>query len=177
MVSQIKVNEIIKQSGSSISIGESGDTITLPSTATLSNFPNNTPYFGAYLTSNQSVSTGASTIVTYNAEFFDSGGFFDTSTYRFTPTVSGYYEFFAQVKMDSSTDFNMLIINLRKNGSNVANGQNNNDHNNSVCTSAIIQLNGSSDYVDVRMLQNSGGSANVAGGSTETFIYGKKLIT
>ena len=29
MASQIKVNEIIKQSGSSISIGESGDTITL----------------------------------------------------------------------------------------------------------------------------------------------------
>ena len=29
MVSQIKVNEIIKQSGSSITIGESGDTISL----------------------------------------------------------------------------------------------------------------------------------------------------
>ena len=29
MASQIKVNEIIKQSGSSISIGESGDTINI----------------------------------------------------------------------------------------------------------------------------------------------------
>ena len=29
MASQIKVNEIIKQSGSSITIGESGDTISL----------------------------------------------------------------------------------------------------------------------------------------------------
>ena len=48
MASQIKVNEIIKQSGSSISIGESGDTITLPSTATLTNFPANTPSFRAY---------------------------------------------------------------------------------------------------------------------------------
>ena len=37
MVSQIKVNEIIKQSGSSITIGESGDTVTIPSGATLSN--------------------------------------------------------------------------------------------------------------------------------------------
>ena len=34
MVSQIKVNEIIKQSGSSISIGESGDTITCSGTPT-----------------------------------------------------------------------------------------------------------------------------------------------
>ena len=53
MVSQIKVNEIIKQSGSSITIGESGDTITLPSSATLSNFPSNTPYFQATLSSEQ----------------------------------------------------------------------------------------------------------------------------
>jgi hypothetical protein len=36
MVSQIKVNEIIKQSGSSISIGESGDTVSIPSGATFS---------------------------------------------------------------------------------------------------------------------------------------------
>ena len=34
MVSQIKVNEIIKQSGSSITIGESGDTITCSGTPT-----------------------------------------------------------------------------------------------------------------------------------------------
>ena len=33
MVSQIKVNEIIKQSGSSITIGESGDTINLAGSA------------------------------------------------------------------------------------------------------------------------------------------------
>mgnify|MGYP007000223717 len=32
MVSQIKVNEIIKQSGSSITIGESGDTINIGTT-------------------------------------------------------------------------------------------------------------------------------------------------
>ena len=36
MVSQLKVNEIIKQSGSSISIGESGDTVSIPSGATFS---------------------------------------------------------------------------------------------------------------------------------------------
>ena len=36
MVSQIKVNEIIKQSGSTITIGESGDTVSVPSGATLS---------------------------------------------------------------------------------------------------------------------------------------------
>ena len=42
MVSQIKVNEIIKQSGSSITIGESGDTVTIPSGATLNSAGTNT---------------------------------------------------------------------------------------------------------------------------------------
>ena len=39
MVSQLKVNEIIKQSGSSITIGEAGDTVSGPFT--------NTPNFQA----------------------------------------------------------------------------------------------------------------------------------
>ena len=58
MVSQIKVNEIIKQSGSSITIGESGDTVSVPSGATLnvagstSGLPDNTPVFAAYLSDN-----------------------------------------------------------------------------------------------------------------------------
>ena len=51
MVSQIKVNEIIKQSGSSITIGESGDTIDLsnPTSVTLNSTMKNTPAFSAKL--------------------------------------------------------------------------------------------------------------------------------
>ena len=84
MVSQIKVNEIIKQSGSSITIGESGDTITLPSTATLSNFPSNTPYFQATLSANQTLSDNTLAKAAFEEELLDSAGAYDTSTYRFT---------------------------------------------------------------------------------------------
>ena len=52
MVSQIKVNEIIKQSGSTITIGESGDTVSIPSGCTIANSgtatgfgESNTPFF------------------------------------------------------------------------------------------------------------------------------------
>ena len=38
MVSQLKVNEIIKQSGSSITIGESGDTVSIPAGVLTSGF-------------------------------------------------------------------------------------------------------------------------------------------
>jgi hypothetical protein len=48
VVSQLKVNEIIKQSGSSISIGEDGDTVSGPFTMV--------PDVQAYLGSDQSIS-------------------------------------------------------------------------------------------------------------------------
>ena len=68
MVSQLKVNEIIKQSGSSVTIGEAGDTITLPSTSTLTNFPENTPVFQAMLTSDQTLSSGSFTKIQFNKQ-------------------------------------------------------------------------------------------------------------
>jgi len=92
MVSQLKVNEIIKQSGSSISIGESGDTITLPSTATLSNFPNNKPLVSVYASADTSMSDNSFVKVPFNTETFDSDGTYDhSSNYRWTPAVAGKY--------------------------------------------------------------------------------------
>ena len=53
MVSQLKVNEIVKQSGSSITIGESGDTVQLGTGATQSGFGGtNTPSFYVRLSGN-----------------------------------------------------------------------------------------------------------------------------
>jgi len=187
MVSQIKVNEIIKQSGSSITIGESGDTITLtgstvtmPSGATLSNFPDNTPAFYAFLNANQSAGTGADTTITLNSEAFDTDSAFDTSTYRFTPQTAGKYFLYAQARIDSGTDFNMLTVVIRKNGSEFARGFNYNDYTNTVNVSTIIDMNGSSDYIDIFAMQNSGGSLNFAGASTQanskTYLMGYKLI-
>ena len=93
MVSQIKVNEIIKQSGSTITIGESGDTISIPSGATLNSAGtntltgiSNTPAFAAYLAndSDQSISDSTTTKIQFEAERFDTAGAYDTSNYRFT---------------------------------------------------------------------------------------------
>ena len=79
MVSQLKVNEIIKQSGSSITIGETGDTITVPSGTLLSDFYSSTAFF-AYKTSEQSISNVTYTTCTFDAEdFYDFGGAWNTS--------------------------------------------------------------------------------------------------
>ena len=76
MVSQLKVNEIIKQSGSSITIGEAGDTVSGPFT--------NTPAFLMKLSTNQTISNETTTIAAFNTVVFDTNTAFDTSNYRFT---------------------------------------------------------------------------------------------
>ena len=129
MVSQIKVNEIIKQSGSSITIGESGDTVSVPSGATLnvagstSGLPDNTPAFSAYLSndSDQSISDSTSTKIQFDAERFDTAGAFDTSNYKFTVPSgqAGKYLIILQAKFSSSQQNDIVgsSITLKINGS------------------------------------------------------------
>ena len=185
MVSQIKVNEIIKQSGSSISIGESGDTITLPSSATLTNFPDNTPAFHAFISSNQSVSSATDTKGLFDTESFDTDNAYDNSTnYRFTPQTSGKYFIYTQIRLDSGANNNNIdycFVEILKNGSPVTSTildfrDDRDGRKFTVCSSIILDMNGSTDYVeargnisanvttDLRFTGNSDGSLSYFGG-------------
>ena len=120
MASQIKVNEIIKQSGSSISIGESGDTINLAGSAYAAG-GTNTPRFLATMSGNQSLSDNSTTKVAFNTESIDSDSAYDTSSYRFTVPSgkAGVYYIYAKpdVAADSATDLRILRIYIYLNGS------------------------------------------------------------
>jgi hypothetical protein len=93
------VDKIDPQSGTSLEIGSSGDTITIPSGATIVNSGTqtgfggtNTPAFEAYLSSAQTVSDETITKAQANTELFDTDSAYDnSSTYRFTPQVAGKY--------------------------------------------------------------------------------------
>ena len=163
MVSQIKVNEIIKQSGSSITIGESGDTVTVNGTAAGS--VANGPFFRAHLSSNQSIADSTRTLILFNVKDFDATTAYDTSNGRFTPQPSGYYYISAQLKTDTATNFEGVKLYLRKNGTELVETSAYNDGYNSTFAATIIQLNGSTDYVDVAGNQNSGGAINLNGDS------------
>ena len=120
-------NNIINENANTITIGASGDTISIPSGATITNSGTatgfggaNTPVFRAYASSNWDMSNGATTIVPYNAESFDPQSTFNTSTYKFTPAVAGKYFFYAAIKMSSSTDQSNFLFYLNKNSSVVA---------------------------------------------------------
>ena len=187
MVSQIKVNEIIKQSGSSISIGESGDTITLPSTATLTNFPTNTPLVQAgFSSASQSISSGADTEIVYTTITKETpSGKFSTSTGRFTPGVTGFYYVSVLARINggnNSSEFGNLQIRL--NGSASTNGtqqgatyrryQDTGDHN-SFEVSCILELTSVTDYISAFIYQNQGSSKTLEANHTNFTAY--RLLT
>ena len=105
-MSTLKVDTILKKAGTgTITIGQSGDTVTLGTGASQSGFGGtNTPNFFAK-TSSQSISASTTTVVVYSSEDYDTSSLYDTSTGRFTvdANTTGKYFFFASVKYAASS--------------------------------------------------------------------------
>ena len=147
MVSQLKVNEIIKQSGSSLTIGQDGDTVSGPFT--------NVPAFMAYKNTDQTLSDATNTKITFPATYLNVGSCFDTSTSRFTPLVAGKYYFQCTVTYEcgSANAYDNSGLQFYVNGSttfweqSIIPNQNGNRFSEKIC--GIIEFNGSSDYVEV----------------------------
>ena len=90
-------------------------TATLPAATGTVMVSGNMPAFSAYLNTTQSLTTSTTTKVQMNATVFDTASCFNTSTYRFTPTVAGYYQINYQAVMGGSNLTNMQAF-IYKNG-------------------------------------------------------------
>ena len=116
------VDKIDPQSGTSLEIGSSGDTISVPSGATMT-VPSgamsgqNYPAFKAVMANAQSISANTLTVAQINSEVFDIGGYFNTSTYRFTPPA-GKYCFIGNLGNGEFETY--LEVSILKNGSKVS---------------------------------------------------------
>ena len=136
----------------------------------------NTPAFHAYGSgSNLTVPDSVATKVNiFNTEIVDTDNCFASS--RFTPTTAGKYFVYANMYWDTGTvnDYHNGAVSLRKNGSNYAQIDNNwnasggNAMSNHV--GAIMDMNGSTDYVEVYVYQNTGSGASVT-------VYAQSNIT
>ena len=178
------VDKLDPQSGTSLEIGSSGDTITIPSGCTITNNGTqtgfggtNTPYFRAYANANFNLGNNVRTTIPYNQETFDSANAYDTSTYRFTPQTAGYYHFTATLKTNEHVDVENFVIYIRKNGTEIMEVNNGQVYFTSVIGSCIVHLNGSSDYVDVAGNQNRGSDLEINGLDKKVYFQGFKLIT
>jgi hypothetical protein len=143
----------------------------------------NMPAFSAYRASaSDLVLTNATfTKMVLDTESFDTNNCFDTSTYRFTPTVAGYYQINASVFTNWVTSqFSSFRIYIYKNGSAYKASQ--------VLINAVtdvwygninvqdvVSLNGSTDYVEIYLFTNGGSSACYNGGITQTYASGSMV--
>ena len=194
MASQIKVNEIIKQSGSSIGIGETGDTISLTGNTinlgTTGNTVNiagsayaaagvNTPAFHAYLSGNQTISDNAITVFAANTETFDTASDYDTSTYRFLPAAGKYWIYAAaSIYAPGTSDLDSAQMNITKNGSTILRHtapdyRTNIPYGGGLSIASIIIANGT-DYftIGVKGNSNSGGNCTISGNAEQPAYFG-----
>jgi len=193
MVSQLKVNEIIKQSGSSIGIGESGDTITLTGDTINLGTTGNTinlagsaysssvlcdPFFHATRSGSHNIADQTDSVIPFNAEVADTDSAFDTSTYRFTVPSgkAGRYFFTTMIGSDDGNAFNYYMTKIRKNGSVIADWINYHAANSSGFCQAVITL-AAGDYMDVVVYQNRGTTSALNPAAANTYFLGYRLTT
>ena len=156
-------NNIINENANTITIGASGDTIDIPSGATLdaagvtiTGALASTPSFFAYLASDQAASDASWTKITVDTELYDTGGCYDNSSnYRFTPTTAGKYNVVYGITFNpfAADDVSQAYLGIYKNGTlhiqpSVAFGS----HpltSYTITGSQILDFNGSSDYIEL----------------------------
>ena len=125
------------------------------------------PAFSAYKATNQSITNSVATKMVMDTEEFDTNSNFDSTTnYRFTPTVAGYYQVTAQITPNTSTTVGWAYI--YKNGS-AAKQNITFAGNTGTNVTAIIYMNGSSDYLEFYGYL-TGTSPATVGGSTWTYF-------
>jgi hypothetical protein len=135
-MSTLKVDTILKRTGTgTITVGQSGDTVALPSATLTTALPvasggtggtsfsaaglANTPSFAATRNSSQTLSDDAITKIQYDVELLDSDAKYDTSNYRFTPGTAGKYLIIHQCYCNKGSDSTVNTVSsyIYKNGS------------------------------------------------------------
>jgi hypothetical protein len=121
----------------------------------------NMPAFSVTGSATQTISSGVDTLIQYNTITFDTNNNFNTSTYRFTPTVAGYYQITAACVFGGAAT--PIAVKIYKNGSQYTfqSGYGNSASSSTFACTAILYLNGSTDYLQIYAYQGSGGSLTV----------------
>lgn len=115
------------------------------------------PAFAAYSGGGTSVATATVTKLAFDTKIFDTASCYNTTNYRFTPNVAGYYMFNAVTRFGSMTA-SQCFLRIYKNGSTFNNGGGSGVSSGYVWPTAnwLVYMNGTTDYVEVYAYQTSG---------------------
>ena len=187
------VDKLDPQSGTSLELGSSGDTITISSGATITNNGTqtgfggvNTPAFEAFSTSQQAVNDNTTTKVECGTEVYDTAGAYDNSSnYRFTPQTAGRYFFYGQtfIITAEASRISQATAYIYKNGSALGAAPNSFYDNQikqfTATVRTVINMNGSSDYVELYAYFDGNNYNGIIDGNASqrrTMFGGYKLI-
>lgn len=134
----------------------------------IANVPN-WPVCSAYAGTATAVPSATHTKVTLNTEDIDTEGSFLNS--RFTPQVAGYYQVNASVQFDG-TGVAAALCSIYKNGTQARiSSYQAGAVNSPVCNvSALIYLNGKTDYIEMFAYHTTGSSVNTIASALSTFF-------
>lgn len=140
----------------------------------LSFFTTNNQTFSAYAGASQNLTSSVFTKIQFNTEEFDTASVYDNATnYRFQPTVAGYYLVNVYVAVSTSTTITDYQAVIYKNGAAFKSG----DRVSGVAginvrasATALVLLNGTTDYVEGYMFAVSTGTLPTTAGANNTYF-------
>jgi hypothetical protein len=135
------------------------------------------PAFSAYLSANQTpITTSTFTKLQANTKEFDTASCYDNVTnYRFTPNVAGYYQVNGSINGSAggSSSSEYLVV-IYKNGSAAKWGNYATRaatvFDSSSVVSALIYMNGTTDYIELYGYITGSGTLNFVGSQSRTFF-------
>ena len=180
-------NNIINENSNTITIGASGDTISIPSGATFNingtagtGIGTNTPAWSAYNDSSQSVAHATVTTVVFNQERFDTASAFASNTFTVPSGQGGKYFIAAGIRFTDGTFGKRIMLYINGSQSPTIGDMNYG----ASSYSPDCQMNGlisfsAGDAITVTAVQNSGSSKNLEGSSDgwfRSYFMGYKII-
>ena len=183
-------NNIINENANTITIAASGDTITIPAGATISNSGTATGFgqegftFYAYKTgSAQSISQTTFTTATLDTELFDDNSGFATNKYTFTASTAGTYYVFGNIFHGGSGAISgsmQTITKIRLNGSTDLFYNNRYSASTSNIVNGYIMVHGcktfsDGDYIELQGYSSLASPTFEAGTGYYTFMGGYKI--
>ena len=153
-------------------------TLTLPDnsgtvlTTGSGGIPVNGPAFSAYMLASQSIPNNVYTKMQMNTELFDTNSNYDTTNYRFTPTVAGYYQVTGSWLTNGTVTTGQVVSSIYKNGV-VAKSSATTALGTGMALTAVglIYMNGTTDYLEFFGRQGSGSAYSTIAASPDIYYF------
>ena len=189
MSSELKANKWSPATGTAATLGDSGDTFTIPAGATIANSgtatgfgSDGTPMWDVNLSGNQTLTNATWTKIEFNTERIDSDGSYDNSTnYRFTVPASegGKYLVYAVISgsANGNNQLDQYRVSIYKNGAEnaIADWDGSSGQDNTISLTRIFDLV-ATDYLEVwARIEDTSGSPTIFGGVNYTWFGGYKI--